>query len=134
MNYSICVPDNDFYIVIKFNAPVTRELALKSAMEAGVVAAETHGDKFVGYLVDSRGFPNVDTQFDNYEFAAIDSQRPQVDSSGPIAVVTSPGDDSHFNVELAMQHMGIDFRVFNEESMASGWLIEKIKAKRTESD
>lgn len=134
MNYSISVPENDFYIVIKFNAPVTRELALKSAMEAGVVAVENHGDKFVGYLVDSRGFPNVDTQFENYEFAAIDSQRPQVDSSGPIAVVTSPGDDSHFSVELAMQHMGIDFRVFTEENLAKDWLKKIVKAKRKEMD
>ena len=134
MNYSISLPENDFYIVIKFNAPVTRELALKSAMEAGMVAAEKYGDKFVGYLVDSRGFPNVDTQFDNYEFAAIDSQHPQVDSSGPVAVIASQGDDSHFSVELAMQHMGIDFRVFTEENLAKDWLTKTVKTKRSETD
>jgi hypothetical protein len=107
------------YIRVRVAAPVTRDMAAVFAAQA---EAECKRKGCPGYLVDARGFPNVETINDNYEYSAWDLKQVEDKTGMKHAILVDVDDDSHDLPILAMQEMGFNARKFTDEQEAVAWL------------
>ncbi len=107
------------YIRVRVLSQVTRDLAAAFAAQA---EAECNQKGCPGYLVDTRGFPNVDTIHDNYEYSAWDLKKVEDKPGVKHAVLIDADDDTHDLPILAMQEMGFNVKKFTDEQEAIAWL------------
>lgn len=110
------------YIRVCVTAPVTRGMAAAFAAQA---ENECKRKRCPGYLVDARGFPNVDTINDNYEYSAWDLKQVEDKPKMKHAILVDVDDDSHDLPILAMQEMGFNARKFTDEQEAVAWLCSE---------
>ncbi len=109
------------YVRVRVLNQVTRNLAAAFAAQA---EDECNQKGCPGYLVDSRGFPNIDTVHDNYQYSAWDLKKLEDKPKIKHAILTDADDDTHDLPILAMQNMGFNVKKFTDEQEAIAWLKE----------
>jgi hypothetical protein len=108
------------YLKVRVLAPVTRELADKFSQGA---EKECEQLECCGYLVDTRGFPNVSSVNDNVEFSAWDMKVTGAQAEMKRAILIDVDDDTHDLPILAMREMGFNVEKFTDEQEAIAWVI-----------
>ncbi len=121
MEFELSVAEENKYILIKINGPMTVELGGRSAAEADALGKKMGIDR---YLTDLRGCPNEDRATRNYEFATRDMAEMGLSRTARSALLTDPGDRSHDFVLKLMDNTGYNVRLFDDEQACLDWLLE----------
>ncbi len=121
MEFDISVAEDNKYIIVKINAPMTVELGSRCGAEATVLGNKTGIDL---YLFDLRGSSNVDGATRNYEFATRNMAEFGWSRNLRSALLTDPGDQSHDFIAKLMKNAGYNVKMFDDEQAAIGWLLE----------
>ncbi|PVV07783.1 MAG: hypothetical protein B6D77_13130 [gamma proteobacterium symbiont of Ctena orbiculata] len=74
------------------------------------------------YLFDLRGAPNIESIFNNYEFAYREMAEFSFPKNARSALLTDPGDKSHDFMETVFVNAGYSVRLFTDPDAASSWL------------
>jgi hypothetical protein len=120
MDYEISVSDDNKYIRIKVNKPMTHQLERATAKD---VAACSQNTGIESFMFDLRGAPNIEGILPNYNFAYDDMQELPFSRSHKAAFLTDPDDDSHDIVETMMRNAGYIVKQFKHEDAALTWLL-----------
>lgn len=121
MKYKISIAKNGNYIIIKYFAPTTTEVALKSGSEMMKIASNKNLKKF---LFDMRESSNTQSVFDNYYFAYDDIQTFDFPIDSRSAFLVREGDNSHDFITTTFLNAGYTVKLFITKSEAVKWLVE----------
>jgi len=112
--------DDSSYIILEVTGEITRESAIKGSIDAHKFGKEKGIKK---YLVDCTNSRNVDSVFNNYQFAYHDMKHTEgIDATSIIVIVVSPEDHSHDFVETAARNNGLNFTLFRDRQKAIEFL------------
>ena len=116
----ISLSDDSSYIILEVTGEITRESAIKSSIDAHKFGKEKGIKK---YLVDCTNSKNVDSVFNNYQFAYHDMRHTEgIDTTAITVLVVSPDDHSHDFVETAARNSGLNFTLFRNREKAIEFL------------
>lgn len=121
MKYKISIAENGNYVVIKYFAPMTTDIALKSGSEMVQIASINNINKF---LFDLRKSSNTQSVVDNYYFAYNDIQTFDFPTDSRSAFLTKEGDNSHDFITTTFLNAGYTVKLFTDKSDAVNWLVE----------
>lgn len=121
MPYVIALSEDERYLRVRIDAPVTRALA--STIGRDLKAAGTaHGVS--RFLYDVRDAPNIESVFGNYGFAYQNMSEVEASRVARHAILVRADDRSHDFVETLLRNAGYDARLFRSEEEAVAWLCE----------
>lgn len=124
MTYTIGPSDDGNYVVIRVQGDITRKDCITWISEAHSLGRSLG---LRHYLTDLRKARNTDSNAENYRLINTDlSRTPGIDLSARVAVVVSPGDDSHNFIEVMARSGGQDVTVFNSLELAKRFLLAGI--------
>ena len=118
-NDNLSLSEDGTYIIQRMDVPVSNEVALQRASAAAEFANERGVFRL---LSDVRGVPYTGTPFTHYEFAYMMKSVVPTGHALKVAVVASPGDDSHDYLQIAAQTAHYNLRVFKDYEEAVRWL------------
>ncbi|UCD51431.1 MAG: hypothetical protein JSW27_02130 [Phycisphaerales bacterium] len=119
MNSEVSISSCGTWVHTCVDGPITRESALEFITEAAR-AADTQGlDRF---LFDVRGASNVKRPLHDYEIAHDHLRKLGFSPVSRVALLVSPGDQTHDFFELTAANAGHVWKVFDDEDAATDWL------------
>ena len=121
MDYNISVSENEKYILVKVNQPMTINLGRRCGLDATKLGERNNINC---YLFDLRGAPNIENVLPNYQFAYEDMDNLGFPRNARSALLTDPDDKSHDFMETLFRNAGFNVRLFSNEHSAIAWLVE----------
>ena len=118
MSYDVSLSPDEAFVSVRVSSPLVKELALSFTRDA-IQLANEHGIRSI--LFDVRGQQATDGMLNQYDYAQ-QLMDLGLKPDSRIAVLVTPGDDSHDFVEVATRNIGFVFHVFYEEQDAHDWL------------
>lgn len=109
MTYSVKAYPKKSFILIKVRGGVTRDSALIYTLEAHTPGKKT-GIKH--YLLDLRKTRNIETAFDNYDWAYKDTNNPEIAKTACLAMIVRSKDHSHDFIETFSRNAGNNVTLF----------------------
>lgn len=119
MDFKISVSEENKYLIIKVNVPMTAELGGRCGIEATALGKKTGISR---YLFDLRGFPNVDGATTSYEYVNRDMYLLGLPKNERTALLTDSEDRSHDFIAHLMNNAGYNIKVFDSEQASIDWL------------
>ncbi|MDY6943545.1 MAG: hypothetical protein SVU69_11130 [Pseudomonadota bacterium] len=120
-NYDISISGNGNYIICRVDVPITKEIARDYSLDVDRLSREKNIKRF---LFDLRRAPNIESTFDNYDYAYEDMPDMRLQRDVRSAVLVSPDDHSHDFPETVMRNAGYNVRLFTDLEAAVVWLEE----------
>jgi hypothetical protein len=127
MQYKIGLSNDKTYIVQKMLGEITCDAAMKCAEESHAMAKKF---EIIRFLVDVTEARNVDTSFDNYQFANRDIDSPKIDKGAIVALLVSADDTSHDFVETVLRNAGHNVTLFRDRKQAERYLHASLWVER----
>ena len=121
MDYDVSVSEDSTYILIDIHQPMSNELGRRCGADA-VALAEQYGLNH--YLFDSRGAPNIEDPFLNYDFAYKEMEGFDFPHNSRSALLVDPDDASHNFMETVFLNAGYQVKLFTDKNEAIAWLNE----------
>jgi len=116
----ISLSDDSSYIILEVTGDITRESAINSSIDAHKFGKEKGIKK---YLVDCTSSRNVDSVYNNYQFAYNDMKHTEgIDTTSITVILVSPEDHSHDFVETTARNSGLNFTLFRNREKAIEFL------------
>ena len=120
MNYTINPSKDGKYIILKIQGEINRQSAMNQNLEAHALGKKLGINR---YLVDVTEARNTDSVVESYDFAYKDMKNTEgIDLSACVAVLTSPGDNSHDFIETVAKNSGLNVEIFTDFDLAMQFL------------
>jgi hypothetical protein len=123
MPHRIFAADDASYVILEEVGDITRQSQLQHNQEAHEFARKIGTRKF---LVDVTNARNRDSIGENYQFAYTDLENLRntnaIERGERVAILASPGDDSHDFAVTVMVNSGSDVKLFNDRDSAIDFL------------
>lgn len=130
MHYKIGLSDDKTHIVQKMYGEITCEAAMKCAEASHALGKKLGINRF---LVDATGARNIESSFDNYEFANRALNTAKIDRRAVVALLVSPDDTSHDFVETVLRNAGYNITLFRDRRQAERYLHASLWVEKREN-
>jgi hypothetical protein len=122
MGYSIRISDDNSFILVSVDGIVDSGLALEYTVKSHQLGKE-HG--ILNFLIDLVNARNKQSPVENYDFVISDLDESHfIDRRAKVAMLVSPGDDSHNFVETISRYSGYNVKIFRKLEDALEFLKE----------
>ena len=122
MSHTIKLSDDGAYIVVKIKGAITRQSAMKYAVEAHAFG-KAHGVN--RYLFDVTKARNIETVIGNYRLAYEDvANSSNIDKQARAVLLVSPDDHSHDFSETVHRNAGANVTLFRDRDQAVQYLMQ----------
>ncbi len=116
----ISLSDDSSYIILELTGEITRKSIMSHNIEAHKLGKEKGIKK---YLVDCTNARNVESVYNNYQFAYHDMRHTEgIDITAIVAAVVAPEDNSHDFLETAARNSGLNLTLFRNKQKAIEFL------------
>lgn len=122
LDYTVKTAESGDYIINQINIPLNLEVLSKVIEKNDELIRSTGITKIFSDVRNSRNMISV---ADNYAFANNSNDNPAINSTTKIGILTSPGDDSHYNYETFALNAGFNVKIFNDYTACLNWLREE---------
>lgn len=121
MSHTITPSEDKSHIILKVIGDLTTQLAVKQDLEAHALGRQLGIDRFLVDLTEAR---NVESVFENYNFAYKDMNTEGINRQAHVVLLVSPQDHSHDFVETVARNAGLDVTLFREREPAMRHLMQ----------